>query len=597
VVPLKKLKSKETAEKLTKLFPESVTVAPARDENVLLVYATEAATVDVFKVLEILGEERQKPVIGPKIDTADIKPAVPKMFALNLQSVSWTDALKWYSEHSDLGAIYTVKPEGNITLKTSSGRQYTIAEITDLFNEALQQQKLIMIRGQRTFTIVSTDERVPQDLIPHIELSELNHRGNTELVEVDIKVPANVAEAEPLALELQKLLSPFGRVVFAKGNQLVLCDVTGNVKRILGLIQQIEKQKGNDPKPHTPKPKTLPFKMQNVPWSEVMEWYAKESGLKASYTVKPLLEGRFNFIPPDGKEYTLTEITDIINEGLMQQHYLLIPRRKDKSFTIFPADERIDPSLATEVKIDELKDLGKMELVLVTIPLPADMKAKMWAPMLYKMSSQFGIITWYDQTNTLNVIDLVVRVQRIVQTVAGREEAKPEEKLFPFKMKDVPWDDVLTRYSELSGLLKIQTVKPKGNFTFTPPDLARQYTLNEITDIINEGLASQKLVMIRRQVTFFVCPTDEQIDGSLVPRIEFNELDSRGKTELVQVLISLKNPDAWDVSPEIQKMLGPLGKITKLKNNLIVMDTAGNLRRIVKLIHELDAGEKSPEKK
>ena len=55
-VALKKLTCKETAEKLTKLFPVSVTVAPARDENVLLVYATEAATEDVCKVLEILGE-------------------------------------------------------------------------------------------------------------------------------------------------------------------------------------------------------------------------------------------------------------------------------------------------------------------------------------------------------------------------------------------------------------------------------------------------------------------------------------------------------------------------------------------------------------
>jgi hypothetical protein len=64
----------------------------------------------------------------------------------------------------------------------------------------------------------------------------------------------------------------------------------------------------------------------------------------------------------------------------------------------------------------------------------------------------------------------------------------------------------------MSGLLKLQTVKPKGNFTFSPQDPERQYTLKEVTDIINEGLASQKLVLIRRQVTFFVCPTDEPVD-------------------------------------------------------------------------------------
>jgi hypothetical protein len=256
-------------------------------------------------------------------------------------------------------------------------------------------------------------------------LSELDHRGHTELVEVDIKVPVNIASADDLALELQKLLSPFGRVVFAIGNQLALSDTAGNVKRIHALIQQIGKQAGNDPKPLIPNQKKFSFKMQNALWSEVLDWYAKELGLKAVPAEKPLLKGGLTFIPQNGKEYTLTEITDIINDGLMQQQHLLIPNRKTNTFTIVPADKRIDPALATRIKLDELKDRENTELVEVAIPLPADMKAKMWAHMLLKLLSQFGSITWDEQANTLFVIDLAARVRRIAQTVNGRASTHP----------------------------------------------------------------------------------------------------------------------------------------------------------------------------
>jgi RNA polymerase sigma factor (sigma-70 family) len=56
VIPLKKLDARPTADTLLELLPKSVTVAAARDENALLVYATARGTDDVRLVLRTLGE-------------------------------------------------------------------------------------------------------------------------------------------------------------------------------------------------------------------------------------------------------------------------------------------------------------------------------------------------------------------------------------------------------------------------------------------------------------------------------------------------------------------------------------------------------------
>ena len=56
-----------------------------------------------------------------------------------------------------------------------------------------------------------------------------------------------------------------------------------------------------------------------------------------------------------------------------------------------------------------------------------------------------------------------------------------------------------------------------------------------------------------------------------MPRIELSELPTRGKTELVQVLIPLKSLAVEDTAPEVQKMLTPFGTVSMLaKTNTLV---------------------------
>src|SRR5262249_38883811 len=53
--------------------------------------------------------------------------------------------------------------------------------------------------------------------------------------------------------------------------------------------------------------KVYAFSMRNVPWSTVFEWYSDNSGLPYVGGVRPT--GSFSFIPPQGKQFTLEEIT------------------------------------------------------------------------------------------------------------------------------------------------------------------------------------------------------------------------------------------------------------------------------------------------
>lgn len=137
-------------------------------------------------------------------------------------------------------------------------------------------------------------------------------------------------------------------------------------------------------------------------------------------------------------------------------------------------------------------------------------------------------------------------------------------------------------YAKESGLVLITTVKPTGTFTFVPK-AERTYTLAEVTDILNEALLKKDFILIRRKMTFYLQPADEKLDGSLVRRVTLDELAEWGNTELVQVVLPVKNIDLdADLVAELKKLLTPFGTIVPLpkSNALLIADTAGNVRRI-----------------
>jgi hypothetical protein len=168
---------------------------------------------------------------------------------------------------------------------------------------------------------------------------------------------------------------------------------------------------------------------------------------------------------------------------------------------------------------------------------------------------------------------------------------KVEEKTYTFLMRDAPWATVFQWYADASGLTFTGSFKPTGTFTFAPPHgPAKKYTLEYITDVISEALLSQKCLLIRRDTTFTVLPGDEKIDPILVPRVRLDDLDKRGRTELVSVVLPVTGFKAKVIAPEFKQLLGTFGQIIVLEsaNQLVLQDTAGNLRQIQQMYKEME---------
>jgi RNA polymerase sigma factor (sigma-70 family) len=170
--------------------------------------------------------------------------------------------------------------------------------------------------------------------------------------------------------------------------------------------------------------KTYAIEVRDKPWKQVIEWYVEITGL--TFVGGQIPEGTFTFVAPAGKRYTVGEITDILNELLLQQKYLLM--RRAKSVTLVPADETIDPTLIPEVTLQELRKRGKTELVALVVPLMF-VQAKDIAPEIKKLLGPFGSVVPLDISNQLLVRDTagnLLRIDAVIHASEARAATKKE---------------------------------------------------------------------------------------------------------------------------------------------------------------------------
>ncbi|MBM3980196.1 MAG: hypothetical protein FJ304_07900 [Planctomycetes bacterium] len=187
---------------------------------------------------------------GAVVPIAPVAPVAPpatgeRTISFNFEKMGWDDVLDWYSKESGLTLITTVKPTGSLAFKPSKEKKFTMGEVTDLLNEALTQQKFILIRRNMTFFIHPADEKIDPTMVPRITLDELPKRGKTEIVEVILPIKGMVVlDAQE---ELKRLLTPFGSMVpLEKSNSLLLRDTVGNILRIRATLDEVEGKNDSD---------------------------------------------------------------------------------------------------------------------------------------------------------------------------------------------------------------------------------------------------------------------------------------------------------------------------------------------------------------
>jgi hypothetical protein len=168
----------------------------------------------------------------------------------------------------------------------------------------------------------------------------------------------------------------------------------------------------------------------------------------------------------------------------------------------------------------------------------------------------------------------------------------PEGDRYTFAVRGQPWSKVLAWYADASG--RALVCEPvTGTFTFIPPREKRTYTLDEIGDILDDGLLIQKnCVLIRRTRTLTVVPADDPALHKWIPMVRPEELGKRSKSEVVKVAVLLAVVPSEHLVPHVKKLMTPCGQAIPVggTNQLILIDTVGTLRRVVPKIKEIEAG-------
>jgi type II secretory pathway component GspD/PulD (secretin) len=164
------------------------------------------------------------------------------------------------------------------------------------------------------------------------------------------------------------------------------------------------------------------------------------------------------------------------------------------------------------------------------------------------------------------------------------------------EFRNKPWKQVLEWLADTTEMPVIASFTPAGTFTFIPPKAGQRFTIPEVIDILNEGLAGHHSLLVRRNRSFVLISTGmlPAPDGHSFLSLRIEDLAGHGRTELAQVIIPLRRLVAADVVPELKKLLGPHGEVVAIgsTNALVLLDTVGNIRRIYSLIQELERGAK-----
>lgn len=168
---------------------------------------------------------------------------------------------------------------------------------------------------------------------------------------------------------------------------------------------------------------------------------------------------------------------------------------------------------------------------------------------------------------------------------AAELDVRPDaEGLVSFSFRGQPWPAVLMWLADISNKSLEWQEAPPGYLDLTTRG---KYSVAEVRDLINSVLLSRGFTLLDNQEMLLVVNL-KQLDVSLVPWVAADQLDERGKHELLRTSFDLEKLRADEFVEELKPLVSPYGQLSALQttNRLDMLDTAGNLRRIRDLIRE-----------
>ena len=164
--------------------------------------------------------------------------------------------------------------------------------------------------------------------------------------------------------------------------------------------------------------KTFKINFERAEWSAVFKWFSKETGL--IHLDNGVIPGTLTL--KSDEQYTLPQLIDLLNEVLAQKEWIII--RREHSFLLHPADEKVPPEILSQILPEELPKRGRSEFVQVVIRLHEGIVASEVAQQARKLLSVFGDATAFG-TNQLIVRDKAKNVRNMLVFLQYKDAGRP----------------------------------------------------------------------------------------------------------------------------------------------------------------------------
>ncbi len=132
-----------------------------------------------------------------------------------------------------------------------------------------------------------------------------------------------------------------------------------------------------------------------------------------------------------------------------------------------------------------------------------------------------------------------------------------------FNFRSAPWEQVLQWLADQSGLSFSGEVIPRGTFNYV--DQEQDFTPNQAIDLVNGYLLVKGYALVRHDRMLLVIDLEEDLDrrlvSELVTEIPLEQLDERGRYEILKTRFPLKQADAKIAEQQISPLLSPVGSL------------------------------------
>ncbi|MGA2255596.1 MAG: secretin N-terminal domain-containing protein, partial [Thermoguttaceae bacterium] len=158
-----------------------------------------------------------------------------------------------------------------------------------------------------------------------------------------------------------------------------------------------------------------------------------------------------------------------------------------------------------------------------------------------------------------------------------------------FKFSSTPWKEVLDWFAQQADLsLEIVETIPTGTFSYSD---TKKFTPAEAIDLLNSVLLQKGYYLMHRDRMLMLVPTEPGF-YDLAPTVPMESLDTKGDSEVVNVLFNLTTVTPLEVETEVQK-LAPQSSIKSLPKSqqLSVTDTAARLRTVRDYLKHLEGAD------